>query len=184
MLKQLVDNERTDKNTSHSYLDLYEYLFADKKETAQNILEIGIFNGGSIKLWKDYFTNATVHGIDIIKDNKNWDDIIAVENITLYTGVDAYNKEFITKHFLNTNMKFDIIIDDGPHDLTSMIHCITYYSQLLLPDGILIIEDVRNMRWTEILSSSVPEMLKDKIHIYDLRDNKNRYDDIIFSLHN
>jgi hypothetical protein len=81
-------------------------------------------------------------------------------------------------------MKFDIIIDDGPHTLISMMQYITYYSQLLLPDGILIIEDVRNMKWTEILSNCVPEHMKDKIHIYDLRENKNRSDDIIFSLHN
>jgi hypothetical protein len=184
MLKLLVDNERTDKNTVHSYLDLYESLFTDKKETAKNVLEIGIFDGGSIKLWKDYFTNAAIHGIDIIKDNKKWHDINADPNITLYTGVDAYNKDFITNTFLNKNMKFDIVIDDGLHSLISMMHCITLYSQLLLPDGILIIEDVRNMTWTEILSDCVPEHMKDKIHIYDLRENKNRFDDIIFSLHN
>jgi hypothetical protein len=121
MLKLLVDNERTDKNTVHSYLDLYEHLFADKKETAKHILEIGIANGGSIKLWKDYFTNATIHGINIIKNNKTWHDIESDENITLYTGVDAYNKDFIMNTFLNKNMKFDIIIDDGPHNLISMM---------------------------------------------------------------
>ena len=53
-LEQIVDNTRTDTNTTHSYLPLYESLFKNKKETAQNILEIGIQNGGSIKLWRDY----------------------------------------------------------------------------------------------------------------------------------
>ena len=65
-LEQIVDNTRTDKNTTHSYLPLYESLFKNKKETAQNILEIGIQNGGSIKLWRDYFINATIYGLDII----------------------------------------------------------------------------------------------------------------------
>ena len=83
-VKLLVDNERTDKNTLHSYLDLYENLFADKKESAKHILEIGIANGGSIKLWKDYFTNATIHGIDIINNNKKWDDIITDHNGSKY----------------------------------------------------------------------------------------------------
>ena len=41
-LKQLVNNAKTDKNTSHSYLDLYEKLLYTKKNTAKNILEIGI----------------------------------------------------------------------------------------------------------------------------------------------
>ena len=59
-LIKLVDNRYTDKNNTHSYLPLYEKLLKNKKNTAKNILEIGIGdfgekNGGSIKLWKDYF---------------------------------------------------------------------------------------------------------------------------------
>ena len=70
-LEKLVNNSKTDKNTTHSYLPLYQKLLENKKETAKNVLEIGIGdfgekNGGSIKLWKDYFTNATIYGLDIL----------------------------------------------------------------------------------------------------------------------
>ena len=65
-LEKIVDNSRTDKNTVHSYLPLYEKLLINKKETAKNVLEIGILNGGSIKLWSDYFINADVYGLDQI----------------------------------------------------------------------------------------------------------------------
>jgi hypothetical protein len=41
-LEELADNTRTDKNTVHSYLPLYEKLLSSKKYTAKNILEIGI----------------------------------------------------------------------------------------------------------------------------------------------
>ena len=59
-LEEIVDNLRTDKNTTHSYLPLYQTLLKSKKESAKNVLEVGIGdfgekNGGSIKLWKDYF---------------------------------------------------------------------------------------------------------------------------------
>ena len=52
-LVSLIDNTETDKNTVHSYLDLYEALLSPKKDTARNILEVGIGdfkekNGGSI----------------------------------------------------------------------------------------------------------------------------------------
>ncbi len=40
--------------------------FIKKKETAQNILEIGILYGGSIKLWSDYFVNANKYELDLI----------------------------------------------------------------------------------------------------------------------
>lgn len=55
-LEDIVDNTRTDKNrpTGHSYLPLYQDLLISKKETAKNVLEIGIYHGGSIKLWSDF----------------------------------------------------------------------------------------------------------------------------------
>lgn len=53
-LVEIIDNSRTDKNTVHSYLPLYQKLLINKKETANNILEIGIQHGGSIKLWNDF----------------------------------------------------------------------------------------------------------------------------------
>ena len=45
-LLDFVDNTRTDKNTSHSYLDLYTKLLMHKKDTAKYILEIGIGDFG------------------------------------------------------------------------------------------------------------------------------------------
>ena len=49
-------------------------------------------------------------------------------------------------------------------------------------DGILIIEDVQSWDWIDILKSQVPEHLKMYIKTYDLRSNKNRYDDIVFTI--
>jgi hypothetical protein len=49
-LEELVNNNRTDKNTTHSYLDLYNSLLESKKESARRVLEIGMWDGGSIKL--------------------------------------------------------------------------------------------------------------------------------------
>ena len=51
-LEVIVDNSKTDKNTLHSYLPLYQNLLTSKKETAKNVLEVGIYQGGSIKLWR------------------------------------------------------------------------------------------------------------------------------------
>jgi len=53
-LIELVYNSRTDKNTTHSYLELYYDLFVSKKESSKNVLDVGIYHGGSIKLWKDF----------------------------------------------------------------------------------------------------------------------------------
>jgi hypothetical protein len=181
-LVEIVDNSRTDKNTVHSYLPLYQQLLIKKKETARNVLEVGICNGGSIKLWNDFFTNATVYGLDIMHMNDLWEEIKNNEKIKLYTSTDAYNKECFTTNFLNKNIKFDFMLDDGPHTLDSMKQFIRLYSNVMTDDGILIIEDVQSYDWIDILKREVPNHLKSFIKIYDLRSNKNRYDDIVFTI--
>ena len=57
---------------------------------------------------------------------------------------------------------------------------IKLYSQLLSDDGILIIEDVQGINWLHTLIDETPENLKQFIKMYDFRENKNRYDDIVF----
>ena len=44
-LSDIIDNSRTDKNTQHSYLDLYQKLLYSKKDTAKNVLEVGVWEG-------------------------------------------------------------------------------------------------------------------------------------------
>lgn len=74
------------------------------------------------------------------------------------------------------------MLDDDPHSLESMKQFIKLYSQIMSEDGILIIEDVQDWDWFEILSNEVPDNLKQFIKVYDLRQNKNRYDDIVFTI--
>ena len=181
-LERLADNTRTDKNTAHSYLPLYQNLLIKKKETATNVLEVGICDGGSIKLWSDYFINANVYGLDIMNINNVWEEIKNKKNIILHTSSDAYDNNFFTTNFLDKNIKCDFMLDDGPHTLESMKQFIKLYSQIMTDDGILIIEDVQSWDWIDILKNEVPEHLKPFIKTYDLRPNKNRYDDIVFTI--
>jgi hypothetical protein len=181
-LLELIDNSRTDKNTAHSYIGLYEDLLSHKKATAKHVLEVGIYGGGSIQLWADYFCNATIYGLDIMNYDKVWNGIKNKKNIVLYTSTDAYNEEIFINNFLSKNIKFDFLLDDGPHTLDSMKLFIKLYSQIMTDDGILIIEDVQSWDWIDILTSQVPEDLKKYVKVYDLRPNKGRHDDIVFTI--
>jgi len=186
-LVELVNNSKTDKSTTHSYLDLYEELLSHKKHTAKNVLEVGIGdfgakNGGSIKLWRDYFTQATIYGLDILPIERVMDELINDPRVILFTSSNAYDPAFFTHHFLNKNIQCDFMLDDGPHTLESMKQFIHLYSQIMTDDGILIIEDVQSWDWIEILTNEVPDALKPYIQTYDLRHIKNRYDDIVFTI--
>jgi hypothetical protein len=175
-LSEIVDNSRTDKNTIHSYLELYQKLLVSKKDTAKNVLEIGIgdgsqgiTNGGSIKLWHDYFTNASIYALDIQSTDKIWTGLKNNDRIILHTSVNAYDKEFVTSEFVKNNIKFDMMLDDGPHTLESMKQFIKLYSPLLADNGILIIEDIQDPKWINKLCRVVPNNLKQFVSAYDLR---------------
>jgi len=189
-LVDLVDNTITDKNQAyvykyetglprgHTYLPLYEELFNKKKETATNILEIGVQRGGSIKLWADYFKNANIYGIDINIDKNQpcVNKLLKNERVTLIQG-DAYEEDIYTNFKLND---FDIVLDDGPHTLDSMKVFIKEYLGLLKDDGILVIEDIFFPEWFDVLKQHVPNNLLKYVKTYDRRQVMNKHNDLVF----
>jgi hypothetical protein len=163
-------NYQTDKNSVHSYIDnFYNDLFFDKKN-ATNILEVGVYGGGSILLWRDYFENAQIDAIDV-NDCSNAIDNNRINHIV----ANAYDFNLLDK--LN---KYDIIIDDGPHTLESMIFFIENYTKLLKSNGIAIIEDIQDYAWFDYLIKFIPSNFT--YNITDLRSIKNRYDDMLLTI--
>jgi len=166
----------TDKHTSHSYLDVYQPLFNDIQLTTKNILEIGIQYGGGHLLWHDFFPTATIYGCDI---NDAPNVLKNLDRMVLYKA-NAYDINFINNNFQNVN--FDIIIDDGPHTIESMLFFAKYYSLLLSSNGVLIIEDVQSIDWVQHIIDAFPLELKPFVYVEDRRHIKNRYDDILIIL--
>lgn len=161
---------KTDKNTAHCYIEkLYNDLFQDKEY--KKVLEIGVFDGGSILLWRDYFEQAQIDAVDIRASSIFKDE----ERINHIIG-NAYTKDFVK----NLSNDYDLVIDDGPHTLDSMKFFVNNYINLLNDDGIAIIEDVQNMNWVPQLCELVPDNFTHKV--YDLRNVKNRWDDIVITI--
>ena len=181
-MDHIADNSLTDKNTAHCYFGTYESLFTQIRKTVKNVLEVGIYHRGSIQLWRDYFVNANIYAVDICDMNFiKKHSIKSDKNITLFTNTNGYDDNFIKNNFHDKNIKFDVIIDDGPHTLQTNVEFIIKYSSLLSETGIMVIEDVQDFNWIETFKQYVPNDLKQYIQVYDLREVKNRrYDDILF----
>jgi 8-demethyl-8-alpha-L-rhamnosyltetracenomycin-C 2'-O-methyltransferase len=188
MLSQLIRSDLgTDKDTSHSYLSAYEELFKHRKYSTRKVLEIGIgdfdvvHNGSSLKLWRDYFPNATVYGIDILslQDIRILPELITDPRVVLFAETNAYCLDTVEKYF--SNIRFDIIIDDGSHQLEHLKLFLLLYLPLLSDGGIIIIEDVQDIDWVNELRRSVPQTMQ--FGYYDLRPIKNKYDDILIVIH-
>jgi len=59
----------TDKASDfHNYTEFYDKYFNLDRGNIKNVLEIGVFRGNSLRMWKDYFFNAIIYGIDIDKN--------------------------------------------------------------------------------------------------------------------
>ena len=180
-IKDFIDNKLTDKNTLHSYVNVYEDMFDSLRYTAKNILEIGMAPGGSIMVWRNYFINAHIYGIDTCNlANIHSQSIKNDYHITLFPNTNGYNDQFIRENFTNKNIKFDMVLDDASHTLEDIIYFIMKYLPLLSDNGIMVIENIQKMEWIEILKLIVPDEFKKNIQIYDLRHIKNRYDDVLF----
>ena len=51
----------------HGFLEIYENYFEKLRNNELNILEIGVENGDSLRVWSNYFVNSKICGIDIVK---------------------------------------------------------------------------------------------------------------------
>lgn len=88
--------------TKEQLIVIQIYIKTPIKDSAKNILEIGIGdfgtkNGGSLLLWKSFFTNATIYGVDILPKSRVLDELIDDKSIQLYCETNAYDYNFIKK---------------------------------------------------------------------------------------
>jgi hypothetical protein len=133
-------------------------------------------------MWHEYYTNATICGLDISKPCPAPLQPVAntSQRVVLYMGEDAYNPGNVYKNFIQKEIAIDVFVDDGPHSLKSMKDAIQYYLPLLAHDGIFVIEDVQSTGWATELRELVPAPDLPYVYVVDLRTNKGRGDDIMF----
>ena len=116
------------------YFPLYEKHFEKYIGKSPKILEIGIFGGGSIDLWLEYFgPGTTIVGIDINPVCKKFEK----ENVKII--IDSQSNKKLWKKF-NNNM-FDIVIDDGSHICSDQIETLECVFPLIKDNGIYWCED-------------------------------------------
>lgn len=121
------------------YLSEYDRLFSCAREKPISLLEIGIQNGGSLKIWGDYFPKAThILGCDINPLCKN----LEYEDSRIRVFVGDANDPLVYKKLIQVENKFDFIIDDGSHTSSDIIKTFSLYFNNLNKDGIFIIEDL------------------------------------------
>lgn len=153
-MSRLIDFAReTDKFFAHQYIEVYEGLFEPIREKALNVLEVGVNTGNSHRMWRDYFHNAQIYGVDIFDFCGGMKDEERID----VRFMDAYSFAAIESF---GSLKFDVLIDDGPHTFESLQFFVANYCRLMAPNGVLVVEDIPHADWIPRLSQAVPDDLK------------------------
>jgi predicted O-methyltransferase YrrM len=132
----------TNDRHCHPYTLFYDSLFKNQKDKSLNIAEIGILEGSSMLMWREYFKNSKIYGLEyheqlIEKFLNNYDST----NINL-SQIDVTKSENIANSFKSLGIMYDIIIEDSTHNFYDQVRVIFNTYQYLKPGGIMIIEDI------------------------------------------
>lgn len=159
----------------NAYLSVYEMLFSHKRAHVFNVAEIGVDGGGSLVMWRNYFPMANVVGMDI---SPKPDALNGQERIE-HRQIDSYTEDAV--EMIKTgwdNLGWGLIVDDGPHHLSTQEYFCANYPKLLSPTGTAVVEDVQDISHFEHLQKALPpEFVGVGV---DLRHVNGRYDDLLF----
>jgi hypothetical protein len=126
---------QTDK-VEHGFCAFYHTHLDRVRQDVRKILEIGVFRGASLRMWRDYFPNATIHAFD---------QTVAAEplpdRIHLHQG-DQANRGSLRRLLEATGSDFDLIVDDGGHTMEQQQVSLGMLFPHLSPGGLYALEDL------------------------------------------
>ncbi|MES2219509.1 MAG: class I SAM-dependent methyltransferase, partial [Acidobacteriota bacterium] len=122
------------------YFEMYERHLAKFVNRDVNICEIGVYSGGSLEMWRNYFGDACqVYGVDIEPVCKSYEN----EHVKLFIGDQA--DRGVWRAFREEVPALDIVIDDGGHSAEQQIVTLEETLPYLTPGGVFICEDIHGM---------------------------------------
>ncbi len=142
-LKEYFDQNESRLMTKwEHYFPVYERYFSPFVGKEVNILEVGVFHGGSLQMWKDYFgPKAKIYGVDINPECKRLEE----DQIEIFIGSQSDRKFLrgLKEHL----PPLDIILDDGGHTMQQQIVTFEELYDKVKDNGIYMCEDVHTSYW-------------------------------------
>jgi cephalosporin hydroxylase len=139
----------TDKWGDHRYTPRYQAHFQHLRKRPVRLLEIGIGGydrvgqgGASLRMWKHYFRNGQIFGLDI--EDKSF---VEEDRIRVFQG-DQSDPDLL-KRIVHEAGGLDIVIDDGSHRPEHVIATFETLFPLIDDHGIYVVEDTQTSYWPE-----------------------------------
>lgn len=133
----------------HGFGKFYEKYFEKFKKKRFNFLEIGIWEGASLASFHCYFKNADIYGID-----RNFKNKYASKRLKFnYCDTTNFSDLKVLKRKLGKK-KFRVIIDDGSHLLSDILHNLKFFFKFLEKGGYYVIEDYNHPNYFHYLNDT------------------------------
>lgn len=168
------------------YFDIYDRHLSKHRNQEITVVEIGVFHGGSLQMWKDYFgPKARIVGVDIEPRCKALEES-QVEVIIGDQGDRAFLRAL--REEIGT---VDVLIDDGGHRVEQQIATFDVLFPAVRPGGTYLVEDLHTNYWRDYgggyrLAGTFIELAKDMVdqmHAWHSKDAESfRPDDITRSV--
>jgi hypothetical protein len=137
LLNELALKYGTDKSSEHhNYCDKYDKVLLPLREQFTNVLEIGVLDGQSLRMWEEYFPNARICGLDINPECK-CHETGRIKIIIADQGDEIQLKQAGEEFGL-----FDMILDDGSHKHKHQILSYKVLFPFIKRGGLYIVEDI------------------------------------------
>lgn len=128
----------TDKYFTHGYTRYYDVHLHPIRKRVKQVLELGLLNGASLALWRQYFPKAALYGVDI--DPARWKKFAGtLKNCQVLIG-DETSQEFMAS--VAHRGPFDLIVDDASHDPLLQRQAFEWLWPAVRQYGYYVIEDV------------------------------------------
>ncbi|SFL48484.1 class I SAM-dependent methyltransferase [Methylorubrum salsuginis] len=130
----------------HHYLEIYDRHLSRYRGKPVRVLELGVYQGGSLQMWRRYFgPEAVIHGLDINGGCRQIED--EQPDLRLHLGSQA--DQALLKRIVEEMGGIDVVIDDAGHVSPEQILSFETLYPLMAPDGVYIVEDLHASYWPE-----------------------------------
>ena len=126
------------------YFDIYERHLSRFRNKAPVMIEIGVFGGGSLSMWKEYFgKGCQIIGVDIDPKCKEYES----DQIEIFIG--SQDAPELIDQIFDKYPRVDIVLDDGSHMMNHMVASFELMYDRLDKNGLYIVEDTHTCYWPE-----------------------------------
>jgi hypothetical protein len=142
LLDFYAGNEGRTVHKWHHYIPLYDQYFSRFRASPVRFLEIGVFRGGSLQMWRKYFgENAIIYGID--SDS----ECAKLNGLSAQVRIGSQDDPEFLRQVVDEMGGIDVILDDGSHQAKHQIKSFKYLFPRMNRGGVYMVEDLHTSFW-------------------------------------